>query len=113
MSSPWEPVGDCKIQQLETEVVKKEVEDYRQSLLGNILNENSADTEKKKQVAIAKAHAKLVIDLIEYLMSLNNAQSPVTLGQYCCQSFGTDQGTDQICWFYCAGRPRCSERWGN
>ena len=43
---------------LETEEVKKEVEDYRQSLLGNILNENSADAEKKKQVAIAKVRAK-------------------------------------------------------
>ena len=40
---------------LETEEVKKEVEDYRQSLLGNIPNENSTDTEK---VAIAKARVK-------------------------------------------------------
>jgi hypothetical protein len=49
----------CQVEfNLETNEVKKEVEDYRQSLLGNIPNENSADAEKAKRVAIAQARAK-------------------------------------------------------
>jgi hypothetical protein len=43
---------------IETDEVKKEVEDYRQSLFGNIVVDDSADAEKAKRVATVVAHAK-------------------------------------------------------
>jgi len=43
---------------IETDEVKKEVEDYRQSLFGNIVVDDSADAEKAKRVATVVARAK-------------------------------------------------------
>ena len=43
---------------LETDEVKKEVEDYRQSLCGDIAVDSSADAEKAKGVATAAARVK-------------------------------------------------------